>query len=210
MTQAAPPPGPNMGAPAERIDGRAKVTGTARYAADVPLSNPAYGYLVTSAIAKGRIARFHLDQARAIPGVIDVFTYQNIGPINDVAFLQEGGPAATRFRPMSSPEIVHAGQIIALVVAETYESAREAAYSVGVIFDVEPPTATFGDAGTQVQAVADIRKSHEDPAVGNAEAALAAAEVTLDAGYSTPTQHHNPIELFATTAVWSNDELTLY
>ena len=111
MTQAAPPPGPNMGAPAERIDGRAKVTGKARYAADFPLSNPAYGYLVTSAIAKGRIARFYLDQARSIPGVIEIFTYQNIGPINEVGFFQEDGQAATRFRPMSTPEIVHEGQI---------------------------------------------------------------------------------------------------
>ncbi|MGA8616504.1 MAG: xanthine dehydrogenase family protein molybdopterin-binding subunit, partial [Xanthobacteraceae bacterium] len=78
---AAPTPKENMGAPAPRYDARLKVTGEARYPADMPVANPAFAVLVTSSIAKGRIERFDLDDARAVPGVLDILTYENTGEL---------------------------------------------------------------------------------------------------------------------------------
>src|SRR3982074_3143383 len=89
---AAPDPKDNMGAPAPRVDARLKVTGEARYAADFPVSNPAFAFLVTSAIAKGRIERLDLDDARPVAGVLDIFTQDNTTELKDAKF---GGGAST-------------------------------------------------------------------------------------------------------------------
>jgi xanthine dehydrogenase YagR molybdenum-binding subunit len=211
MTVAAPAPKANMGEPAPRLDARLKVTGEARYAADVPLANPAYAFLVLSPIAKGRVAAFDLSEARAVPGVLEILTHENTA--NDVKptkFFGEGGRASTSIRPLSSPQIWHDGQIIAMVVADTFEAAREAAYKVNAICQAEAASATFGSPGVTVEAATDVSKQHKDPQVGDAEAAFAGADVRIDAEYDTPTQHHNPIELFATICAWTDDELTIY
>jgi xanthine dehydrogenase YagR molybdenum-binding subunit len=113
MTVAAPEPKANMGEPAPRLDARLKVSGEARYAADFPLSNPAYAFLVPSPIAKGRIESFDLSEARAVPGVLEILTHENTA--NDVKltkFFGAGGRAASSIRPLSSPQIWHDGQII--------------------------------------------------------------------------------------------------
>ena len=108
----------------------------------------------------------------------------------------------------SRQAVWHAGQIIGVVVAETYEAAREAAHAVRVRYDAEPPAATFDSPG----AVAERREpgEHKDFAIGDVHAALALAPVRIDARYGTPTQHHNPIELFSTTAAWHDGSLTVY
>ena len=77
MTTAAPEPKLNMGPPAPRLDARLKVTGEARYAADFPVSNPAFAFLVLSPIAKGRIVGFDLNEARGVAGVLDILTHEN-------------------------------------------------------------------------------------------------------------------------------------
>ncbi|MEZ4736484.1 MAG: xanthine dehydrogenase family protein molybdopterin-binding subunit [Caldilineaceae bacterium] len=207
---AAPAPKENMGEPAPRIDARLKVTGEARYPADLNFNNMAYGYLVTSAISRGRIVRFDLTAARAVPGVLEIFTHENANQIGGAEFFSEGGTASTTIVPLNSPRIWHDGQIIALVVAETYEAAREANYKVVVAYEEEPPSATFGSPGVETVPVAARSQQHVDPAVGDAEAAFADAAVTIDHEYYTPTQHHNPMELFSTTCVWSGEELTIY
>jgi xanthine dehydrogenase YagR molybdenum-binding subunit len=211
MTVAAPAPKANMGEPAPRLDARFKVTGEARYAADVPLANPAYAFLVLSPIAKGRVAAFDLTEARAVPGVLEILTHENTA--NDVRptkFFGEGGRASTSIRPLSSPQIWHDGQVIAMVVADTFEGAREAAYKVKAICQAEAASATFGSPGVKVEAASAASKEFKDPQVGDAEAAFAGADVRIDAEYDTPTQHHNPIELFATICAWTDDELTIY
>src|SRR5258708_9855743 len=124
MSIAAPAPRQNMGEPAPRADARLKVTGAARFPADVPVSNPAFGVLVTSAIAKGRIERLDLEDARAVDGVLDILTYETTAELKDVKF---GNGAATSVQKLG-PEIFHEGQIIALVLADSYEAGREAAY----------------------------------------------------------------------------------
>ena len=204
---AAPQPGANMGEPVPRVDARLKVTGEARYPADMPVSNPAYACLVTSAIAKGRIKTLDLDRARAVPGVLDILTAENTAELKEVKF---GGGASTSIQRLG-PDIQHAGQIIAVVLADTFEAAQEAAYSVKVTYAEEQPSATFGSAGVTEEDATKVSKEHSHlPQVGDAEAALAAAPVVVDAKYETPTQHHNPLELFATTCVWTDDKLTVY
>jgi xanthine dehydrogenase YagR molybdenum-binding subunit len=204
MSRAAPTPLDNMGEPAPRLDARLKVTGEARYGSDFAVSNPAYAFLVTSPIAKGRITGMRLDQAKAVAGVLDIFTHENTGALRPLKYAPGGGGPTTSIQDLG-PEIKHDGQIVAMVVADTFEAAREAAYLVDVSYEAAPPSATFGSPGaTEVEA----RK--ETPNAGDAEGAYAAAEVKLEAEYGTPTQHHNPIELFTTTCVWRDGKLTVY
>jgi xanthine dehydrogenase YagR molybdenum-binding subunit len=212
MSTAAPEPKENMGKPEPRIDGRLKVTGEARYGSDFPVANPAYAFLVTSAIAKGRITAMNLTEAKAVPGVLEIFYYANIGELKNGSELKmieyrSGGGGPTSSIQDFGPEIKYGGQIIALVVAETFEAAREAAHRVHVTYQAEQPSATFDSPGVSEE---DISKQKDVPQAGDAEAAYGAAQVKLEAEYETPTQHHNPIELFTTTCVWQDDKLTIY
>lgn len=208
---AAPAPKANMGEPVPRYDARAKVTGTAIYASDVALPDVAYGFLVSSGIAKGRIKSFDLSEARALPGVLDILTHENMADaIEHIKFLTEGGPASNTVVPLGSPEIAYAGQTIAMVLADSYEVARDAAHRVIVDYAIDPPSATFESPGVVDQALATQNKKHEDPAVGDFATAFATAPVKVDAAYSTPTQHHNPIELFATQCAWDGAQLTVH
>ena len=108
------------GRPESRQEARSKVTGQPLYAADLPGENPAYGYLMLSSIARGRIRRMHLDAVRALPGVLDILTHENIEPIPSLKAFMSGGQGVTEIAPLADATIHHAGQIIALVVAETY------------------------------------------------------------------------------------------
>ncbi len=204
---AAPRPEANMGEPAPRIDGRLKVTGAARYSSDITVANPAYAVLVTSAIAKGRIERLDLDDARAVPGVLDILTG---GETTELKAAKFGASSSTSIQSLG-PEIVHAGQIIAVVIADTFEAASEAAFRVKVSYSEMEPAATFGAAGVTEEDAAKVPGQRKlIPETGDAAAAIASADVIHEAEYFTPTQHHNPIELFTTTCVWLGDELTIY
>jgi xanthine dehydrogenase YagR molybdenum-binding subunit len=210
MNRAAPEPKANMGQPVPRYDGRLKVTGAARYPSDMPVSNPAFAMLITSPIAKGRIARMDLAEARAVPGVIDIFTHENTGELKPLKFGGGGGGASTSIQGFG-PEILHDGQIVAMVVAETYEAAREAHYKARIDYAPETPSASFGSAGaTEEDASKASERAKKLPQAGDAEAAFSSAEVKLDVQYGTPTQHHNAMELFTTTCVWNGDELTIH
>lgn len=197
-----------IGRDTARIDGRAKVTGAARYPSDEPVANPAWAFLVTSAIARGRVAGFHLEDARAVPGVLEILTHANTqGQVKPLPPPKGGGHSTTT---MESDRIWHEGQIIAVVLAESFEAAREATHKVQVDYTEEPPSASFGSPGLEEQPLAEASQEHEDPSVGDADRAFAAAEVKLEARYGTPTQHHNPIELFTTTCAWSGETLTIH
>src|SRR5438045_4126358 len=160
MSDAAPEPRANMGQPLKRMDARLKVTGEARYAADLPVGNLAYGVLVTSRIARGRIRSFDLAEARAVPGVLEIFTHENAGGLKE----QKLGTASTSVMPLNSPRIWHDGQIVALVVGNSLEAAGEAAYKVRVAYDEEPPSATLDSPGIEViPAVGNTDRHKEDP-----------------------------------------------
>lgn len=211
MTAAAPEPKANMGEPVPRYDAVAKVTGRATYGSDMPLDNPAYAFLVTSAIARGRINSFDLHDAKNVRGVIDIVTYENAPKLKESKLFSNGGYAGTTIQPLKSAEIAHDGEIIAVVVAESYEAAREAANRVKVSYSASTPSASFDSPGTtKAAAKGQNAQFKEDPQVGNFAKAFEAAEVKVSASYDTPTQHHNPMELFSTSCAWMGDNLVIY
>ncbi len=193
-----------------RVDARVKVTGAARYPSDVPVAGPAYACLVTSAVAHGAIRKINLEKAQGVAGVLDILTYENANDIRPLKTFSKGGQSGTSIVPLSDAKIWHDGQIVALVVAETFEAASEAARQVRIDYDERPATASFDDAGATVKPVAEVDKTHKDPVLGDAENALSSSPVVVDAEYATPTQHHNPMELFTTTCVWNDDKLVIY
>jgi xanthine dehydrogenase YagR molybdenum-binding subunit len=195
-----------IGKPAVRIDGVAKVTGEARYASDEPVPNPAFAFLVTSPIASGRVRSIDQTAARAVPGVLDILTHENVGGEITPPKAPDQGKTTTT---LESDKVWHDGQIVAVVVAETFEAAREAAYRVEIAYDVQPPAASFGSPGAQEEP-RKLGEEKKDPVKGDFPSAFAAAPVKIDARYATPTQHHNPIELFTTTCVWDGPKLTVY
>lgn len=208
MSAAAPEPANNQGEPLPRIDARLKVTGEARYAADMSLSNLAYGVLVTTDVARGQVKSVDLTAARATRGVLQILSY---GDVDELAKPRFGGGSYTSLAPLQSRQIWHDGQIMALVVAESFQAAEEAAGKVTAEYDSEPASAELDSAGTQtLSAAGTVESLKEDPKHGDFESAYQSSPVTLEAEYRTPTQTHNPIELFSTTAVWANDQLTVY
>lgn len=194
-----------LGKPVARIDGIAKVTGAARYASDEPVPNPAFAYFITSRIARGSIESFDLTEARAVAGVIDIVTYENVGVGFDKAQGPDGNPTTTT---LEDNKIWHEGQIIGIVVAETYEAAREAAHKSKVTYNEEAPSATFDSPGAMTEPHKPQRGP--DPKKGDADGAFAKAPIKFEARYSTPTQHHNAIELFTVTCEWKDGKLTIY
>src|ERR1051326_1856992 len=198
----------SIGKARPRIDGRLKVTGAALYPSDIAVANSAYAFLVTSTIAKGHIHAFHLNAARAVPGFLDILTYEN----TKGAFKTQpnpGGVSGGATTTLETSRIWHDGQIVAVVLADTYEAAREAAYKVEIEYTAETAAAGFDSPGATEKAVAQISEGHEDPRAGDAESAFATAPVKIDAHYYTPPQHHNPLELFDTTCFWTGNKLTI-
>lgn len=211
MTAAAPDPKANMGQPVPRYDAAAKVTGRATYGADMPLDNPAYAFLVTSAIARGRINSFDLHDAKNVRGVIDIVTHENAPKLRESKLFSNGGYAGTTIQPLKSADVAHDGEIIAVVVAESYEAAREAANRVKVSYSAATPSASFDSPGTtKAAAKGQNAQFKEDPQVGDFAKAFEEAEVKVAASYDTPTQHHNPMELFSTSCAWMGDNLVIY
>ena len=190
-----------------RIDGPQKVTGAALYGSDEPLAHPAFAWLVTSTIARGRLAGLRLGAAKAVPGVLDILTHWNVGDQATAPPQMDSGASTTT---LETDQIWHDGQIIAVVVAETLEGAREAAYLVEADYLPQTPSATFDSPGVLMEPTKENGEPKKGPAIGDAASAIAAAPVKIDASYSTPTQHHNPMELFTTTCVWDGPKLTIY
>ncbi len=168
-------PDGRLGHPQVRIDGRAKVTGATRYASDIALPGVAHAALVTSPIVRGRILGFDLDAARAMPGLLGIFTHRDFADaIRPVAHLMAGGYANTSHRPLGSDRIAYAGQIVALVVAETSEAAHAAAGVVRVRYAPEPFAGGFDEPGAEAVRLADLKSDHADPRVGDDAAGFAA------------------------------------
>ncbi len=209
-TAPVPVPGENMGRADPRIEAAAKVTGALLYASDYPVGDPAFAFLVTSSIARGTVRGFDLTAAKALPGVIEIFTWQNFPKRVDPGFQNEGGYVSNTHDPLGSAEVIHAGQIVAVVVAESYEIARDAAHRVVVDYAAVTPSASLGSPGTTTDDAAKVAKGWKDKSAGDFDGAWAKSAVRVEADYVTPAQHHNPIELFSTTAVWHGDALTIY
>jgi xanthine dehydrogenase YagR molybdenum-binding subunit len=193
-----------VGQPVSRIDGPLKTTGTAPYAYDRydVIPNQAYGFVLGSAIAKGRIVSMDLAAAKASPGVITIVTAQNAGK------LAKGDRNAARL--LGGPDIQHYHQAIAVVVAETFEQARAAAHLIRV--DYLRARGAFDLASLKNRAAppADIYGAAAETATGNLTGAFASAAVKLDATYSTAHESHSMLEPHATVAAWDGGHVTLW
>ncbi len=211
----------HIGKPLNRVDGQAKVTGQAKYAAEYHVPNLAYGFVVSSTIARGRITRIDTTEALKLGGVLQVFTHENAPRLarHDRSYRDQIAPPGSPFRPLHDAEIKYSAQPIALVVAESLELARFAATQVHVEYE-HAAHATDFNAGRHEARPPKPRKGlltrlvgfpPDAKSRGNALDALAKADVTVSAEYQVPVEHHNPMEPFATTVVWEgNGELTVY
>lgn len=192
-----------IGVARARVDGPAKVAGTAPYAAEHPLAGALSVCAVTAPIARGRIAAIDASEAEALPGVAAVVTHRNAARLasnedRELAVLQSD---TVHFR----------GQLVAAVVAETAEIAQHGAGLLRIEWAEEPHDARFAADRSDLYAPEQVNPDYPtDTAHGDVEAALAAAPVTVDRTYTTPTEHNNPMEPHTTVARWSDGELTLY
>jgi xanthine dehydrogenase YagR molybdenum-binding subunit len=194
-----------ISAGATRIDGRQKVTGDAHYGSDFAPGALAWAFLKTSEIAKGRIVDIDERAARRVVGVLEVLSYRNVGEQVGSGKLVQKGYMGSSMQPLRNEQVLYAGQIVAVVVAETFEGAREAARLVKVGYAADSPAASFDDAAASGESA-----GKKDPQVGDFDSAFARSPVKVDARYATPTQHHNPIELFSTVAAWDGGKLTIW
>ena len=205
-TNAEPLPG--MGAPIPRLEAVAKVTGELVYAADAPVDAPLHAYFLTSGIARGRLLSIEVAPAEALAGVIKVYTHENAPARTATPYTQKGGYVSDTNMPLVGPEIRHDGQIIAMVVAETYEVARDASHRIVTRYAPAPPAATMDSPGVAVTHPDAL--SGKEKKAGDFDAAFAAAPVKVEGDYRTPAQHQNAIELYSTTASWSDGKLTIH
>jgi xanthine dehydrogenase YagR molybdenum-binding subunit len=182
----------------ERIDARDKVRGATQYAADIQFPRLLYAMTVPSRIAKGQMTSLSLDAALRVPGVVRVLTPDDFPPPPP---LVENGPPPPP--PTLEAKIAYRGQPVALVLAETLEAAIEGAEAIRPTFAEEPFSALIDSEGAK-------REPTKDVTAGDATRALAGASTTIEATYESPTQHHNPIELLATTALWAEGRLAMY
>ncbi|MCF3934021.1 xanthine dehydrogenase family protein molybdopterin-binding subunit [Acuticoccus sp. M5D2P5] len=175
-----------------RIDARDKVLGRPLFAADIPLRGLLHAMTTPARIAKGRITAIDTMAAAAVPGVVRVFTHEDFADLRVTPATLGGNQPG--FQPLTGTEIVFRGQPVALVVAATLEAATEAAELVEVTYEAAPFTATMDEPGAEPQPYETAVEA------GDAAAAMASAEVTVDVEYRHPQNHHNPLEMISTTA----------
>jgi xanthine dehydrogenase YagR molybdenum-binding subunit len=188
-----------------RVEGREKVTGRARYAAEYPAEDVAYVHPVQASVARGRIRSIDVEDALAMPGVLAVLSCADPPTL--------GSREDAELALFQTDQVAYRGQLVAAVVARTLETAREAAeHAVRITYDPEPHDVLLhtGHPGLYTPEKVEPGLPAESRR-GDVEAALAGAAVTVDATYTTPTLHNNPMEPHATMAVWEEDGgLTLY
>jgi xanthine dehydrogenase YagR molybdenum-binding subunit len=192
-----------IGTSVSRKDGFAKVTGQATYTAEHQLAELVHGYLVTSSIAKGRIRAIATHSAERAPGVLAVVTHKNMPKIFTPANDFRNSKLNEARLPLSDDQIHYAGQILAFVVADTLEQAREAAHFITVEYDSQTPFIAAQQA--IYEALPDIEFRKGDVIDGIAEAAI-----TVEATYTTSKELHAAMEPHAIIAHWQGDSLTVY
>ena len=203
-----------VGKAPSRVDGPLKVTGTAKYAAEFDVPDLSYGYIVSSPVAKGKIRKIHADKILALPGVLHVFSHENVPSLAwfDRSYKDDVAPGGSPFRPLHDAEIKFSMQPVALVIADTFELARYAASILEIEYEQQKHE-------TDVEAL--YGKGHEpgrgktgyQPPVRRGDAAdgLAKSEHRVKEHYFHGAQHHNPMELFGATVHYHPDgKLTVY
>jgi xanthine dehydrogenase YagR molybdenum-binding subunit len=204
-----------LGKPQDRVDGKLKVTGRAIYSGDRRPENLGYGYLLTSTVAKGTIQAMDTGNAERSPGVVAVFTPFNFLKLYRGLDNSEGANSGEFHPPLQDRTILNYGQIIGLIVADSFEQARDAASLVRTQYDLQDPVAsleaglvkafmpeTVGGEKAKIEFLAEGVPSIDD--------AIKGCPVVVDATYTELILHHNPMEPHATTATWDGDRLTIY
>jgi xanthine dehydrogenase YagR molybdenum-binding subunit len=204
-----------IGQPISRVDGRAKVTGGAKYAAEHNIPNLVYGCVVSSAVARGTITRIDAAEALALPGVLQVLTHENAPRILPLDFsdIDPVASPGSAFVPLQGNEIKFSLQPVALALADSFELSRHAASLVRIEYERGVHVTDF--AAARADAYVPPRSRTVMPPTpkprGDAARALRDAAVQLDAEYRVPMEHHNPMELFGTTVIREPDgKLTVY
>ncbi|KUI44893.1 xanthine dehydrogenase [Mycobacterium sp. IS-1590] len=192
-----------IGTRVTRLDGPAKVTGTAHYAYEYAVENAAYLHPVQATIANGRITTMDTSGAEAVDGVLAVLTAFDKNRMADTS----NGDLTI----LQGPQVNYRGQLIGAVVAETAETARHAAALVHVEYDASPHDVELRADHPKLFAPEQVNAGYPtDTAEGDAETALRDAPIVVDQTYTTPHEHNNPMEPHACIALWDNDTLTLW
>lgn len=205
-----------VGTPVRRVDGRAKVTGGARYAAEIALPGMAHLAIVGATIAAGRVAAVDRGAALAADGVLAVLTHEDLPRIAAPprllpSLLGQAAPGMSFF-PMQDDGVQYAGQPVALVVADSHERAQHAAALVRVEYEPAPSVTTIEQGRDRAfeaeRLFGGLMPGRNER--GDVDAALARADVRVAAGYRMAGNNHNALEAPSTVAVWQDGELTLY
>ena len=202
-------PDTHIGMPRDRVDGPAKVTGSATYAGEFPAEGLAHGYVVSSPITHGKIRRIDTRAAEAMPGVIAVITHENRARTawSSSSYQDQVAPPGHPFRALYDADIQFSGQPVALVVAESFDLARDAASLVKIEY-TPASFATDLEAERERAYVPPKKRSGIEPPPkprGDVDGALNGIPVRIDQEYTLAVEHHNPMEPHASTAIWQPD-----
>jgi xanthine dehydrogenase YagR molybdenum-binding subunit len=191
-----------LGSPVERIEGREKVVGEARYAAEHDPDGVVHAVIVQSAVAKGTVASIDAGEALAVPGVLGVMSAENAPELPN---------ASGELAVLQSSRVAYRGQIVAAAIADTLEAAREAAQLVRIVYEASPHDVELHAGHPGLYKPDKVNPNFPtDTEEGDVDAALAAADVTVDETYTTPAEHNNAMEPHATVAAWVGGGLRLY
>ncbi len=196
------------GQPIDRRDGRLKVTGAATYAAEFALPGVVHAVLVQSTIAAGAIIGFDLAAAQGMPGVLAIITPDTAPRLGN-----DGKSPQAITRPMlQDTDILYNGQHVGVVVADTLERAQAAAAAVKLRYREGEAQTTMDGALDQAYVPKNFRNGQRKPdsSRGDPEGSFNAAPIRFEATYTTPVEHHNPMEPHATIAAWDGDQLTVW
>ncbi len=206
-----------IGQPISRLEGHLKVTGAAKYAGEYNLEGLLFGYVVNSTIVKGRIVSIDTESAKRIPGVIEIFTHQNRPSLAwfDMQYFDMDAPPGSPFRPLYDAQVKYYAQPVALVVAETFETARYVASILPIQYEEE---AFDSDLKRNVNRARDPKlglatmfKPLPPKPQGDFEQAFIEADAQVSSAYWHGTEHHNPMEMHATTTFYEKGgKLTIF
>jgi xanthine dehydrogenase YagR molybdenum-binding subunit len=205
----------STGGAVARVDGRAKVTGAAQYAAEYFAEDMLYGVVVSGTIAKGRILDIDIEHAMAVDGVVEVMSHLNRPKVRSfaIAYKDMTAPAGSPFRPFFDECVVYSGQPVALVLAETFEAARRAAALVRVRYEEDEHDTRLAANLDRAYKPRPLKAGYEPPPPekSDAEKAFNAAPVQVEAAFHHGVEHHNPLEMFASTVIRDpSGHLTIY
>ena len=200
-----------VGAALTRTDAAAKVAGEAKYSAEFRVEGLCHAVMARSTIPRGRIVRIDVEAVRRMPGVVLVLTHHNAQKLPQKGRAAVKPPAGREMSLLQDDAVRYNGEPIAVVVAETLEQATDAASHLRIEYAREAAALDFGKAKADAYAPKQAGPSGKpDKAWGDADGALKGAEVTVDHVYTTPMEHHNPMEPHGTIARWEGERLTLW